>query len=135
LQRMRVEAVRRPRSEICSGNTPCWEAAGWTAWPDGNSGERLPLVCLLLPTSRRGRAAGNKILESFEVEFLPQLAPEQQKINAHLKELRCDRQVPHMPDLKSGRARNEYCWQSKEKQSRHRADQRWPGIANPLKHA
>jgi hypothetical protein len=25
----------------CRGNTACCEAAGWTVWPDGNSGERL----------------------------------------------------------------------------------------------
>jgi len=40
---------------------------------------------------RRGRARGNESFRFFESKFLPQLVPEQQKIDAHLKNDRPNR--------------------------------------------
>src|ERR1700730_18586711 len=73
------------------------------------------------------------MLESFEVKFLPQLAPEQQKIDASLKNLRRDRQIPNVFDFKPGRARDKDGRQHKKNKPRHRAEQRRPGVTKPLK--
>lgn len=75
------------------------------------------------------------MFESFEVEFLPQLAPEQQKINTGLKNLGRNRQIPDVFDFKSGCARDQNGRQNEEEQPCHRAEKWRPGVADSLEDA
>jgi hypothetical protein len=70
-----------------------------------------------------------------ERQLPSKLAPEEQEIDAGLKEDTGNRQVPNIPDLKPRHAREQCGRQGKEKQPCHRANQRRQGVANPLENA
>src|SRR5205814_10482127 len=100
--------------------------------------KQLPRSCNNCPDesgSRSGCASGDESLGSLEIELFPQLAPKQQQVQAGLKNLRSDRQIPEVPNIKPGCTRDEHRRQCEQNEPARRAQQRRHGITQPLEHA
>src|SRR5690242_5019749 len=116
-----ARAMKRIRVRI-SGNIET-ELESWFAY------KRMQELNFL----RRCRASPHEFGVITELQFVSQFVPEEQQINAGLKHLRSDREIPDHFDVETSPLRDQQRGQSEQKHARRGAYQRRDRIAQPLK--
>ena len=83
---------------------------------------------------RSGRARGDEVRVFVKAQFAVKLVAKQEQIEAGLKNLRADREIPNIFDVEADAIRQDERRQRKNYQSTGRAEQRRQRVAKSLKH-